>query len=349
MKENKIIVGIDWLQYKGMFKYKQELDKNGILQIGSFIFKKSEQRTKDFESLYNVQMCEETTGEIIDFAVICADWNFKQRLGKDLQIVKVYNHNFYMYSIKEIVNAVKQFFYIEKIMRVDFYADFYRFDTCECETFIKRVANADIEINGGRQTQIILKNKRYESATFGTRNTPVRCYLYNKTKELKTSGKEYIYSFHELNGFEPDKRDVWRLEFSVLQPAMVMMHEDGNELYTIAELEFDKCNNNNYIYFLKMFIERYFKFKTNDTRRKIKNVKLFYSDLTALPVKLKNRKYLSRITKRTDKTILKAIAKLNDELREFRMQELTHEQINYFVKTRQLQRFYNENKEILNI
>ena len=49
------------------------------------------------------------------------------------------------------------------------------------------------------------------------------------------------------------------------------------------------------------------------------------------------------------KTVLKAIAKLNDELREFRMQELTHEQINYFVKTRQLERFYSENKEILNI
>ena len=349
MEANKIIVGIDWLQYKGIFKYKQELDKNGILQIGSFIFKKSEQRTKDFESLYNVQMCEETTGEIIDFAIVCADWNFKQRLGKDLQVVKVYNHNFYMYSIKEIVNAVKQFFYIEKIMRVDFYADFYKFDTCECETFIKRVANADIEINGGRQTQIILKNKRYESATFGTRNTPVRCYLYNKTKELKTSGKEYIYSFHELNGFEPEKRDVWRMEFSVLQPSMVMMHEDGNELYTIAELELEKCCGRNFEYLYKMFVQRYFVFKTNDTRRKTKNVELFKVDFKNMPVKFKNRKYLSRLTKRTDKTVLKAIAKLNDELREFRLQELTHEQINYFVKTRQLERFYNENKEILNI
>ncbi len=346
--DNNRICGIDWLQYRGMFKHKTETDKKGIVQIGNWIFKKSDQRTKDFASLYNVQFCEENTGEIIDFAVICADWNFKERLGKDLQVVKVYNHNFYLYDIKEIAAAVGRFFYIEKLMRVDFYLDFESFDTCGCEQFIKKVAAGDIEIKGGRQTAIVMKNKSYESVTFGTRNTPVRCYLYNKTKEIKKSGKEYIYSFHATNGFAPEKKHVWRLEFSILQPQMVMMEEDGSDFYTFAELQIEKMNFRNIEFLIKLLINRYFIFKTNDTRRKTKTLKLF-NNLDCLKWKLHNRKYLSRLTKRTDKTILKALAKLNNELRTFRMQELTPEQINYFVTSRQLTRFYEQNKEFLNI
>lgn len=340
MKQNNKILGIDWLQYSCRFYFEESCDKFGSVQLNGIFCDKKEGRTKDFESIYNIKIADEATGELIDFAVVTTKWNFREKLHENLQILKVFNHIFYMMSFEEIETIVKRVCTIKKIMRIDFFCDFKRFDNIECESFIKKVANNDICIKGGRQTQVILKNKHYESCTFGTRNTPVRCYLYNKTKEIKTSGKEYIYNMHKLNNLLDDEKDVWRLEFSILQPSMVLVDEllesDSFAGLKLANL-YDYIND---IYLA--LCERYFTFITNDTRRKQKSVAPTLSQLKS-NFKIKHKKYNSKTTKKTDKTVLKSLAKLNDELRTWRIQELPPEAIDYFVKSRQLRRYNEEN------
>lgn len=347
MKKDNKIIGIDWLQYRGAFKYKEEADER-MLQVGEFLFTKKPGRTKDFESLYNVQYIEENTGELIDFACICADWNFKDRLKKDLQVCKIYNHVFYLYHFNWIVKKMQSFFITAGIMRVDFFCDFKKFENISCENFIKQVANNDLLIKGGRTTQIVSKNGKFESVTFGTRNSPVRCYLYNKSIELQKSGKEYIYNIHELNGLHKTKSPVWRLEFSILQPNTVCINEFAEELSYFANLDF-KNMDIKFLYSLFFgLVKRYFTFRTNISRRKNKD---FTPELHAIdiePMKIKQRKYESRCVNRTNKIVLKVLANLNDELHSYRMQELTPEQINYFIVSRQLQRFNRENALFVN-
>lgn len=345
MKKDNKIIGIDWLQYRGAFKYKKEADER-MFQVNDFIFTKKPGRTKDFESLYNVQYIEENTGELIDFACICADWNFREKLKKDLQVCKIYNHIFYLYSINWIVKQLHKFFITAGIMRIDFFCDFKKFENVKCEDFIKKVATNELLIKGGRQTQIVSKNGKYESATFGTRNSPVRCYLYNKSKELQTSGKEYIYNIHELNGLHKIKSPVWRLEFSILQPNTVCVNEmpefDDNLLY-FANLDFATMEID-YLYSLYFsLVKRYFIFRTNISRRKNKDFTPELSMPQIEPMQIRQRKYDSRCVKRTDKIVLKVLSQLNDELHYYRMQEMTPEQIDYFISSRQLQRYNREN------
>lgn len=342
-KKNNFVCGIDWLQYRGIFKFKNKVDESQSWQINDVFISKKDGRTSDFQSLYNVQYCDEDTGELIDFACICADWNFAEKLHKDLQVVKIYNHIFYMYEIEDIMSILNSFFYCEKIMRIDFYADFKRFKNCECQSLIKKVANNDLLIKGGRTTQIISKNGKYESATFGTRNTPVRCYIYNKTKELKQSGKQYIAEMHELNNLNPAESDVWRLEFSILQPNNILLIQDNDECGTFAGLNMCKFNPARFFAIFQTFVCRYFTFRTNSSRRKTQEFTPLLSEIIYPNVYLKRRKYMSKKVSRTNKTILKAIAKLNDELRTFRMQQITPEQINYFIHTRNLDRYAAEN------
>ena len=346
MKQNKVI-GIDWLQFSGIFKFESDLDRCGALNFMNLYITKKDIRTKDFESVYNVQLLDEDTGEMIDFACICTKWNFREKLNKNLQVAKIYNHVFYLYPYYDIVHNLKQIFVCQKIMRIDFYCDFLKFDNIGCENFIQQVASNKILIKGGRQTSVVINRNKYESVTFGTRQTPVRCYLYNKTKELKKSGKEYINSWHALNIKNDKKKDVWRLEFSVLQPANVVI-----DVFTEQGISFAELNLEESVLFLESYyttlFKRYFEFTTNETRRKKKDATPVLLDYMQLCLPIKRRKYSHKLVTKTNKIVLKSLYNLNEELRTHRLQELSEEQINYFVKSRHLTR-YNEEKNLFEI
>lgn len=341
MNENKKIIVVDWLQVSGTFFLKGLVDvsneKKGIFireEHGLYISKR-EFSTKDFKSVYNVQYADRDTGEIVDFACVTCDWNFKEKLNKDLQILKVYNSALYRFSLSEIHTMINHFFCYDRIMRIDICADFLRFDNIDCENFIKKVASMNILPNNtGKTVSIVSKNRHYESCTVGTRNSICRSYLYNKTKELKDSGKEYINRLHEF--IFNTKKDVWRLEFSILQTSQLRV--GGRYVCDISILEIDEYMACIYdgIY------NEFWQFKTNETRRKTTTATpvLFVSKTTS---HCQKRKYQDKNTHKTDKIVFRALMKLNDELRNLRVQQIPQVSLDYFLKSRNLERWADNN------
>ena len=223
-------------------------------------------------------------------------------------------------------------------MRIDFCLDFLTFDDIDCENFIKRVASNKIEAKHKRQTAIVINKGHYESLTIGSRQTPIRAYLYNKTIELKKTGKQYITDLH--NKIFGKNKTVWRLEFSVLNPSNIEVNDGQtpnkyNGIDTLADLPMHEIYDNlTKIY--KGLYDKYWIFNTaNASRRKTHNeTPLISNEFT--PYTFRRKKYADKIVKRTNKMVLASLMQLNDELRNMRIQELNYEQVNYFVKSRNL-------------
>lgn len=84
----------------------------------------------------------------------------------------------------------------------------------------------DFEVLGDQENQ----ETRFSYLAFGSRSSDVRCYLYNKSKELREQhDKDYIKQLWRKAGWKGEC-DVWRVEFSIKGNRMKIVSKDTAEI-----------------------------------------------------------------------------------------------------------------------
>lgn len=333
------IICIDWLQVSGRMRYKNVVDEKKVYQLhdgfGIFVFQKRDYPAADFRSVYNIMYADADTGELVDFACVCADWNFREKIGKDLQVLKVYNSALYRFQLDKIESMIDVIFKYDRIMRVDICCDIQKFSNIKCEDFIRNVAAMHtLPSNTNKKVQIVSQCKHYESLTVGTRDSICRAYLYNKTKELKISEKAYIKNLHEL--VFNTSGDVWRLELSILKTSQIQM----NDKY-ICDFKITELSDNLQLVFNALYDE-FWQFKTNASRRKTQDATP-QLDLGNSTFVCRKRKYQDKRTKKIEKIVVRALLHLNECCHNLRIQELPKAAINYYIDSNNLGQWAADN------
>lgn len=147
---------------------------------------------------------------------------------------------------------------------------------------------------------------------FGSKKSDIEVYLYNKTKELhEVVYKPYIVeNWKDLKG--TDKREVWRLEFSLKAEGCTYFNEDTGE---VVKLDLSILKDTNLqLSILKELIYKYFRFKENDktkNKSRMKDVELLNINAENLRrIKLKE----STDVLKKDKILMKNIYTLEKEI-----------------------------------
>lgn len=101
---------------------------------------------------------------------------------------------------------------------------------------IYKVGHAKVTTMGDQQRQqftsygVAGKTNTFSYLRYGTRNSRISTYLYNKTKELNEEhDKPYIREMWRNNGWHGDQ-NVWRLEFSIKGRDMKFIAKDTGEI-----------------------------------------------------------------------------------------------------------------------
>lgn len=238
-----------------------------------------------------------------------------------LCIVKFDNWVLYDNLKHEIILGFFQHNGIEliSISRIDFCCDFQVFDNgMKPETFIKKYVNRKL-LREGKSPQVAhhfgqgLHEHLEKGLKFGTNNSPITAYIYNKTQEMKDKvWKPYIYQSWIDHGFD-SLAIIWRIEFSVKSGGMLIIDTETGEvdifltLQVIADEYIYKC-------FFKLY-ERYFSFVWNDgqvRRSRMRRLNLFR--FTPSPEILVPAEAM-RDADRAMKIFLKKLNEFNDEMR----------------------------------
>lgn len=209
---------------------------------------------------------------------------------------------------------------IHNLTRIDLCADFnYFWHGLHPQTlirkYVKKNANGYIKIgtnkfacNGTRteDTAII------DTLRFGSRQSGVSTYLYNKSKELSEKhDKPWIRKCWEEVHLNED--DVWRLEFSIGNSATELREIQTGMLHTLFHTDFE-LNDAVRVYFLA-YASRYFQFKhiermsdgiTFQRRSRMRDVELF--DPSVMPTMKPVSQSRARDTGRTEKILSNRLA-----------------------------------------
>lgn len=242
-------------------------------------------------------------------------------LDEFLCIVKFDNWVLYDMCKHEIILGFFQRNGIEliTISRIDFCCDFQIFDNGMVpETFIKKYVGRKM-LREGKSPEIAhhfaqgLTEHIEKGLKFGTNNSPITAYIYNKTKEMKAKvWKPYIYQSWLDHGFDT-MFEVWRVEFSVKAGGTLLIDTESGEIDIFLSLQ---VVANDYIYkcFFKLY-ERFFSFVWNDgqqRRSRMRGVKLFkFKKSNEVLVRAEGM----RDADRSMKIFLKKLNELNNEMR----------------------------------
>lgn len=155
------------------------------------------------------------------------------------------NHVFYtdklVHRILSIFKAL--FLYHVSITRCDFALDFDELDGHDGAALAQLLINEDIIKRGSRQMSVVYKRRHHvaptgavtqrqgagiESVTIGKMSSACQFCLYNKTAEIKHSGKKYIEEYQAMNGLDTGK-DIWRLELRLRAAGLMLQTPNGGE------------------------------------------------------------------------------------------------------------------------
>lgn len=201
-------------------------------------------------------------------------------------IVKFDNHLLYSAQGLAIIAAFLDYHEIsvQSISRVDICADFNKFETYEVVDLIRDFLSMTLRHVGrgdggayfehrakvNKRTRINNYYMQYSGLSFGSRQSDVRVYLYNKTKELaEVHDKPYIRDTWEHAGLQNTRKNpVWRLEVSISGKGTKFRNKENEETVTITiDMLRDKEKLATLYY---TFVSHYFQFVKN--RPDIKNI-----------------------------------------------------------------------------
>lgn len=335
------VINIDWLQLNcraiSGYYYINEPD---------YVIKPTDIRTRHFLKIDELFLNDRKIATI-------AREPSSQVLDKNIILIKFENWLLYCKDLKHIViNTLNKInFVCVNITRFDLALDFQYFqNNLYPEKLINKfISNKYLKKGKGKGTLIFNHNYNVskEYIKFGSNQSDICYYLYNKTKELnEVKNKPYIQDCWHENNFDKNK-NTWRLEFSLKNSNINIFNECTGELDQIRN---GKEINLNYFLDEKFYIEffwalvnKYFVFyKNTGTGKKCRMPEInLFNDFSVT----KNMQYITNKIEngRSDKIFLNKINSLNDELRNiYRDNELLQKQkdlIKHFVASRNLQKY----------
>lgn len=325
-----MLINIDWLQ----------LHCHGVISENKkYVLKQLNYSTRTFKTIHDVFLNGEYIASIVSDPV-------SKIINPKTVIVKIINKQLYSPYLKSLVMSLIEDFnlYFIGITRLDICSDFNYFKNGKYpETLINDFMTLKIRKVGQTKGKCHFEQKKsmhYETLSFGTHNSVIRCYLYNKTKELNdVKMKPYIIDNWKASGLDINK-NVWRLEFSIKGNSLKLVDESSGviEKLTLDNI-FDRQFLTNLFYSLQY---SYFRFKQPTGDKNISrcpDVELFQN----YPFTWK-RLFINESTDgtRADKIFIRKLDDLNNEIRSYAkyrdefLQELTAE----FVTEKGLQDYY---------
>lgn len=265
-------VSIDWLSFyvrfgNGVFMPVAQPDEYNQ-ELWSWGYRKEQHGTKQFKDLWHVCFDGEPFADV-------QSTPHSSIIGANTGIVKFENRLLYSCNLWNLVNCFLEQHNIEvlSISRVDICADFNQFLDYDCRQFVDDFLNSKIRHKGrgigaayfnhysqkvGTFSQSIVK---YTGLSFGSRESGVRVYLYNKTFELNSvKNKPYIRDFWKNAGLDTSK-DVWRLEVSITSSGRKFKDKSSGEEKEIERL--DLSNAPELVKLYHTFEKKYFAFVRN--------------------------------------------------------------------------------------
>ena len=303
--DNIKLLNLDWLQFSVMNSKKYLANKNWI---------KQDFQTRLFSNIY--YYIEEG---IKYFELVCTPKS--SILNENLCIIKVDNELLYKSYCFNIISdiLIDEAFVYNNLTRVDICLDFERFDN---EMFAVELIHGffiDKYLKNNQAAYKIIGTQKYmnmpEYLRFGSGNSSVSAYIYNKSKEFRdVKHKTYISEMWQKNGLQ-SFMDIWRLEFSIKEFNKVLTDkETGNQL--VIDLLYLSNKENLKTLFAALY-DKYFDFRINQNgtnKSRMKRMQLFeleqfktcwYSEQENLS------------SDRSDKIMIKKLNSMQDEIRAY--------------------------------
>lgn len=300
-----MLISIDWLQLHL---------RGDIRREAKYTFKKLDYSTQAFSTVEDIYIDDNY------FASMVSEPR-SQVINPKTVILKVINKNLYspfMFSqLEDLLKSLNLSY--QGITRLDVCADFNYFKNgLHPETLINNFMCLKFRKVGQTKGKCHFEQKtrmHYETLAFGTGKSLIRCYLYNKTKELnEVKMKPYIVDSWKASGLDT-KKDVWRLEFSIKGNSLNLIDNRTGELQKVdlKNLQSREFLNNLY-YSLQ---NQYFRFKRDTGDKNVSRM----PDIQLLPDNPANWKRLflteAGDVTRADKIFIKKLDRMNDEIRNY--------------------------------
>lgn len=270
-------------------------------------------QTKHFKKQWTVIYKNE------EFATVQAEPN-SNILPKEAMIVKFSNRELYGQNLRLLVDCFLHDNGItyKSITRLDLAVDFQRFATGDHpEKFIRKFMSCDYLKNGRGKYCIFGEQKHihtFDYLRFGTKQSELNVYMYNKTKELEqVKDKPYIRKLWREFGMK-DNKSVWRLEFSMKGKACNFVDLESGETFKLDLSILDDSVLRKRVF--SGLLKQYFEFKKNDgtkNKTRMETLVLFQNyDIELKPLYLPKEPCSAK----SDKVFIKKLYQLDQELRE---------------------------------
>lgn len=309
------IFNIDWLQFSGNL-HPENWNENKIVE--NFKIEKLNFGTKHFKTIYEVFDLRQNK----KVATVVLNPH-SSAISKILCIVKIENWLLYQNYVMNYIIEFLEVFNIKfkNLTRVDICCDFNLLDYRNQypAKFIEKFLKGDyIKLRRSKGQVYFEQQKKlnFQYLKFGTGNSRICTYIYNKTKELEqVKNKPHIRESWKQNNLSGE---IWRCEFRIQNFDFLLTDiETGQQINyngNIAGLNsFDIIFNCETVF--KALSDHYlvFKIKGNDTNKsRLKGFKLFNTNEITIFKKVYNDNPESG---RSEKIFIKKLVELNDVLR----------------------------------
>lgn len=236
----KQILSIDWLQVWG-----HNLDYSlwsDYPNVSGAIYRATLTSTRpgSFRKLWKI--CLKSTGKKV--AEVMTEPNLST-LASNMFVLKLENFVLYQDGAVSVLGKIVEDLHLKimGITRVDMCVDFQECgDGRDPQELLQGIAAGEISIKGFRKMHLIqtVARREVEYVRFGSAESEVHSYIYNKSKELReVKDKPYIREIWENAGFDME-RDTYRAEISIKGRGLTACDIDTGELLKITWEDFEK-------------------------------------------------------------------------------------------------------------
>lgn len=272
-----------------------------------------------------------------------------KKFKDDLVILKFENELCYTdFIIKYSLNFCEQHNLQQvKISRIDIACDFNRFsNNWSGQRLIKEWFNGNVLFNS--RSEFYMRGKQGLKTIpnylrFGSYESDIRIYLYNKSKEMKEGKyKPYITELWERSGIDIN-RAVWRIEISInCSDFNIVSKTSGHRRnINLVSLTYDIDKKT----LAKALLHKYFHFKINNftmNKTRMKRLELFEFEIFTNTIK---KDLETKVSSQADRTFYKKLNKLKNEIEEAGYDDINtiDDLIKFYQTTRDLQKFQQLN------
>lgn len=330
-------ISVDWLQMHVKVPYiNYETIGHTKYQV-----EKQPYQTRHFKRIYTILQGGEEVATLVSEP-------HSSIMQFDSGLLKINNKFLYQADLMEWVKQLLKDLELEfrSISRIDLAVDFQKFARgLRPEQFIRNFMNDKYlkvgKAKGRASFVTTAKGKDYETLKFGSEQSDITYYLYNKSKEMReVKLKPWIEDNWYANGWD-GKTDVWRLEFSLKSNTKAVVDPDtGQEIFSFKDIDVMTRIQEVYNYnFTKYFSFVHTEKKCRKDR--MKPVLLFSGrKYECVKINLSDKKDSTR----SSKVFAKALMTVNQELRghDFELAIFGSEYLSWYIQERNLQKWASQ-------